>query len=471
LFTSSQADAPSSDVDAAKAARLFDRVFTEYGDDSVAQLGGVHLACEQVSNIFTKVLERGRLAAYLEQSTRYIYYDQKIDGRYQYYVPPELARAGLVEPFTQFMDELFDAYGHVVRAAQEWLVRTHPLPAGESERVWNGAIKAKACDIARPLLPGATTSNVGIYANGQAYEQLLLRLMASPLQEAQWYGGAMLEELRRVIPSFLRRVDLPDKGLAAVEYLQGVDKAMPGFASRDDDRSVAAGPTVTLLEWDPDAETKTVAAALFSYDSRSMTELLEYARGLSRAERAQILRAYIGERSNRRHRPGRAFEIPYYVFEINADYGAFRDLQRHRLLTIEWQQIGVDLGYYTPDEIREIGFGDRWMHLMDGAADMYRRVRRALGPAAAQYVVPFGYNVRFYWKLNAREAFHLVELRTGAGGHPTYRKICQDMHRLIKEQAGHTVIADGMSFVDYQDSALGRLEGERRAERKRAAAS
>ena len=169
-------EAAESGVNADKAARLFERVFNEYGDDSVAQLGGVHLACEQVSNIFTKILERGRLAAYLEQSTRYIYYDQKRDDRYQYYVPPEVSDAGLESEYVSGLDELFDGYSDVVRRVQESLNATHPCPAGESERVWAAAIKAQACDIARPLLPGATLSNVGIYANGQAFEQLVIRL-------------------------------------------------------------------------------------------------------------------------------------------------------------------------------------------------------------------------------------------------------------------------------------------------------
>ena len=459
-----------SDVNAEKAGRLFDRVFSEYGDDSVAQLGGVHLACEQVSNIFTKLLERGRLAAYLEQSTRYIYYDQKRNGRYQYYVPPEVKDAGLGEDFAAVLDRLFDSYGDVVRRVQEHLTSAYPRPAEESERVWAAAIKAQACDIARPLLPGATLSNVGIYANGQAYEQLVLRLHASPLGEAQSYAVMMLEELRKVIPSFLRRVDLPDKGGAASRYARDVNRSVAAMADRTS-RADDTGPSVSLVEWDHDGEIKAAAAALYAHDRRGMAALIEHVRAMSSDERAAILRAYIGDRTNRRHRPGRAFEIPYYLFEVVADYGAFRDLQRHRLLTIEWQEVGVDLGSYRPAEVDAIGYSGKWGDLMRDAAALHARLTATCGSKAAQYAVPFAYNVRFYWKLNAREAFHLIELRTGPGGHSSYRTVCQEMHRLIRDKARHEVIADGMVFVDHQPSTLGRLEGERRAEKKRALAA
>ncbi|MGE0445778.1 MAG: FAD-dependent thymidylate synthase [Vicinamibacterales bacterium] len=463
--------AADSGVNAEKAGRLFDRVFSEYGDDSVAQLGGVHLACEQVSNIFTKLLERGRLAAYLEQSTRYIYYDQKRGGRYQYFIPPEVSDAGLEREYGEQMDGLFALYGEVVRTTQEALTAKYPRPEEESERVWAAAIKAQACDLARPLLPGATLSNVGIYANGQALEQLVLRLQASPVAEARDYGQMMLEELRKVIPSFLRRVDVPDKGGATSHYLRSLDGALGAKAQPRRGNPAPSGPSVTLVEWDRDGELRAAAASLYPHDSRSMTELVEHVRSLPEEERAAILRAAIGDRTNRRQKPGRGFEVPYYLFEVVADYGAFRDLQRHRLLTIEWQDVGVDLGCYTPEEIVAAGFGERWAQAMRQAAAHHQALSERCGVKVAQYAVPFAYNIRFYWKLNARAAYHQIALRPGAGGHPSYRPVCQPMHRLIRDQAGHRVIADGMTFVDHEPSTLGRLEGERRAEKKRALAA
>jgi len=183
-----------------QAERLYDRVFTQFGDDSVAQLGGAHLACEQASNLLTKVLERGRLAAYLEQSTRYIFYDQRLGGRYRYILPPEIAESQLAGEYRAVMDGLFEAYSSLVRELVSYYERLFPRGEEDSEAVWRASVRAKACDDARGLLPAATLSNLGIYASGQAYEGLLLRMRAHPLGEAREYSGMMLEELRKVIP-------------------------------------------------------------------------------------------------------------------------------------------------------------------------------------------------------------------------------------------------------------------------------
>src|SRR3989441_1657629 len=95
--------------DTTRAEELYGRMFFEYGDDSVAQLGGMHLACEGASNILTKVLEWGRLAAYLEQSTRYVPYDDLVDGRYRYHLPREL-EGDLRNRYVGTPDAVFDTY-------------------------------------------------------------------------------------------------------------------------------------------------------------------------------------------------------------------------------------------------------------------------------------------------------------------------------------------------------------------------
>src|SRR2546421_6036374 len=158
-----------ADAGSERAEQLYERVFFEYGDDSVAQLGGVHLACEGASNILTKVLEWGRLMAYLEQSTRYIPYDDRPGGRYRYHVPDELA-GSLRERYVRTLDHAFDTY-------REWLPRMralyetkYPRDPAESESVYRMTIRAKALDTLRGMLPAATVSNVGIYGTGQVYE-------------------------------------------------------------------------------------------------------------------------------------------------------------------------------------------------------------------------------------------------------------------------------------------------------------
>ena len=453
-------------VDLRKAEQLYQRVFFEYGDDSVAQLGGTHLACEQASNILTKVLEWGRLAAYLEQSTRYIYYDVKLGDRYRYHVPAEIERSGFSGEYAAFMERSFDTYARIVAAMTGAYGDRFPQQEGDSDVVYRATIRAKACDAARGLLPASTLSNVGIYASGQAYEMALIRMQAHPLAEVRGYGSMMLTELRKVIPSFLTRVDRPDRGARWSEYLADITNRLEDLAPEADQHD-PGGASVSLTDWDPSAETKIVAAALYSASEVPDARLLELAEAMSPGERAAVLDALIGDRENRRHKPGRPMERTAYRFDVVCDFGAFRDLQRHRMLTLEWQRLSTRLGFDVPEDIVTAGFGDEWSALVSEASELYERLREALGPDVAQYVVPFAANIRFMMEMNPREAFHLIELRSQPAGHPSYRAIAQQMHRQIAEVAGHTAIAEAMKFVDHTSVDLERLESERRAEQRR----
>ena len=454
-----------------KAEGLYQRVFFEYGDDSVAQLGGVHLACEQASNILTKVLEWGRLAAYLEQSTRYIWYDRRLGDRYRYHVPAEVIGTNLEAPTVAHLDWLFDAYSGLIDGMREHFESRFPQNESDSNVVYNATIRAKACDTIRGLLPAATTSNVGIYGTGQAYEMALIRMNAHPLREVRDYAGLMLTELRKVVPSFLRRVDLPDRGGAWSTYLADTAARVHEAAADLAPAKPEERPEVTLVDFDRDGELKLAAAALYAQSELPDDQLLALAARMSTSERASVIRTYVGERGNRRHKPGRAFERTTYRFDVLSDYGNFRDLQRHRMLTIEWQRLTTRHGYITPDEIAETGETALWHEAMERSTGLYERLRDTHGPDVAQYVVPFAYKIRYMMEMNAREAFHLIELRTQPAGHPGYRRVCQEMHRLIRDEAGHTAVAEAMSFVDYSNPDLERLEAERRAEHRRAAAA
>ena len=449
-----------------RAEELYKRIFFEYGDDSVAQLGGAHLACEQASNLLTKVLEWGRLAAYLEQSTRYIRYDTRLGERYRYFTPPEIGSSKHAKRYANHMERVFDEYSDLVAGMVGVFQDRHPRGEADSKMIYNATIRAKACDTVRGLLPVATTSNVGIYATGQAYEMALVRMQANPLEEVRTYGAMMLEELRKMIPSFLTRVDLPDRGVKSSAYLSRVRGELEDLASGLG-TPTDKGPSVTLTDWDPDAETKVAAAALYAVSELPDESLQEIATGMSPAERAQLIAAMVGHRENRRHRPGRAMERTTYRFDVTCDIGAFRDLQRHRLMTLEWQNYSTRLGYDIPPDIEYIGHKERWVRLMDSAGELYEAVRDDLGADVAQYVVPFAYNVRFVMEMNPRQAFHLIELRSQPAGHPAYRKVAQDMHTAIREVAGHRLIADAMTYVDYTNVDLERLESERRSEKKR----
>jgi thymidylate synthase ThyX len=467
-------------VGLARADELYARVFFEYGDDSVAQLGGVHLACEQASNVLTKVLEWGRLMSYLEQSTRYIAYDSRLDGRYRYYRDPAIAESALGARFVGDMDRMFDTYAELLPIQQTWFAEQHPKAKGDSDFAYRQAIRAKAFDALRGILPAASLSNVGIYGTGQAYEALLIRMRCHPLPEAREYADLMLTELRKVIPSFLTRVDLPDRGGANADYLAANRRNMENLAEKlfEDDEAAAsqrereldATTSVRLVDYDPDGEDKLVAAMLYPYTSVSEQRVRARVERMSVDEKLDVVRAYVGDRSgNRRHRPGRAFEAISYRFDVLSDYGAFRDLQRHRMLTIEWQDLTPRHGYTMPAAVAAAGGQARYEASMERSASLHRALTEPL-PSQASYAVALAYRVRYMMQMNAREAMHLIELRTGPQGHPEYRRVAQEMHRLIAEEAGHRVVAEVMRFADhadYEEGALERLAAERKAESRR----
>lgn len=456
-----------------RATELYDRVFYDYGDDSVAQLGGVHLACEQSSNLLTKVLEWGRLMSYLEQSTRYVAYDQRLGGRYRYYRDPEVMASPLGTRYVGDMDRIFDSYSALADVMTGFFRANVAKGPGESDFAYRRAVKARALDSVRGMLPAASLSNVGIYGTGQAYEALLLRMRAHPLPEARAYSDLMLAELRKVIPSFLKRVDVPERGGRAAQYLAdnragiqaAADLVFGGAVGEE-----AAEDSVELVDFDPDGEVKMVSAMLYPHTSLPESAVQDRVRAMAAEERMEVVRAYCGTRLNRRHRPGRALERTAYRFDVLSDYGAFRDLQRHRMLTIEWQPLSPRHGYNRPPEVSAAGAGDDFDEAMARSAALYEALACEL-PDQASYAVALAYRVRYTLHMNAREAMHVLELRTTPQGHPAYRRLCQRMHRLIAEQAGHLAVAEMMKFVDHSpEPGLGRLEAERRTERRRSRA-
>jgi thymidylate synthase ThyX len=374
------------------------------------------------------------------------------------------------------MDRMFDTYGELLEETHAWLVARHPRQVDDSVFVHRQALRAKGLDALRGLLPAGSLSNVGIYGTGQSYEMLLVRMRSHPLPEARVYADMMLEELRKVIPSFLQRVDRADRGGAWSEYLvatrartgQLVEELFPDLV---DPAPVDVGgpsgePTVELLDFDPDGEDKVVAAIIAPRTTRPEAEILDRVRLLGAEQKRSILMAYVGERANRRHRPGRAFERTDYRFDVVTDYGAFRDLQRHRILTIEWQPLGGALGYDIPDVVAEAGLTDRYVGSLDRSRELYEVLAPAY-PEQSSYAVALAYRIRYTMQMNAREAMHLLELRSVPQGHPSYRWVAQQMHIQIAERAGHRLLAEAMSHVDYGAEDLERLEGERRAEQRR----
>lgn len=458
-----------------RAAQLYERIFLGYGDDSVAQLGGAHVACEWVSNVLTKVLQRPRLGAYLEQSTRYIAYDRPIDAgaapgdgapRYRYY-----RDGGLGPEYERAMDALFDTYAALLPRVSAWAAEQFPRREGESEAAHARAVKAKALDLLRGLLPAASLSHMGIFATGQTYEQLILHLLAHPLPEAQRYGAMLLTAVQATIPSFVTRVERPDRGGAWVDYLRSRAETGRAWAVRlglDETEGDPAGPSVTLLRHDGD-EDDLLAALLFEACGVPEERAREAAAALDGERRTALLRDLAGARENRRHRPGRGFEALRYRFEIVSDYGAFRDLQRHRMLTVQWQALTPHLGAEVPEEVELAGCGDDYRRALEVSRAEYERLAAAGLREAAPYAVCLGYRIRYVLDMNARAAMQLIELRSGREGHPSYRAVAHALHAAIAEV--HPAVGAAMTHVDREtEPRLERILSEMRTQAKRDAA-
>jgi thymidylate synthase ThyX len=434
-----------------RAAKLYETIFLGYGDDSVAQLGGAHIACEWTSNLLTKILQRPRLAAYLEQSTRYIAYDAALDGYgYRYHRD---ARFG--PQYERAMDELFETYGSLLERATGWAGERFPAAEGESPAAHRRAVRAKALDLVRGLLPASSLSHVGIYASGQSYEQLVMHLLAHPLAEAQAYGELLLDELQTIIPSFVTRIPRPDRGGRWIAYLRERRAAAETVAARLglDEAAAASAPSVRLIRAHG-TELELVAALLYESAGVGEEEALRAVAQLDQAQRVELVRELVGTRENRRHRPGRGFETLSYRFEIVSDYGAFRDLQRHRLLTCQWQRLSPELGADVPHELVEAGLGGEYERALEVSRVEHARLREAGLVEEAPYALCLAFRIRYVLELDAREALHLIELRSGREGHPSYRAVAREMRRAIAEV--HPTVAEAMSFVD--DSTEERLE-------------
>jgi len=292
-------------------------------------------------------------------------------------------------------------------------------------------------------------------------------MRSNPLPESREYADLMLHELRKVIPSFLRRVDLPDRGGRWSEYLATARDETAGLvADLFGATPVEPAAEVELVDFDPEAEDKLLAAICYSHSTLPEHQLLERVRKLGVDERTSLIRAYVGERENRRHKPGRAFERSFYRFDVLSDYGAFRDMQRHRMLTIEWQRLTPNHGYTRPELVTEAGLGDDFDEAMHRSAALYDALQPDF-PQQASYAVSMAYRMRYVMQFNAREAIHMLELRSSPQGHPSYRRVALEMHRLIAERAGHHSIAAAMNHMTTEAPELERLESERRAEARR----
>lgn len=445
-----------------KDEKLLQRVITAYGDDSVQQLVGQHLVVENASNLLTKKLEWGRLAAYLEQSTRYIYFDQKDEhGKYKYYTPFHLDNK-VKQDYEATMDQIFDLYSDMVHRVTDYVRSMSDTPQEERDIAWNGATRAQACDAIRPVLPVATESTVGIFASGQALESLVMHLMSDDLPEAQVVGKQILDETRKTVGTILERADKPDRGGATMAYQANTRRAVQELAQELlPDTHAGDVQSVQLTNFWPKNEMDLVADMLYEHSSLALRDIKDEVASWTIDQKEKVFTAYMGERLNRRHRPGRALENAHYSWDLVCDYGIFRDLQRHRMVDdMNWQRLTPRYGYDVPQLVEDAGLTEEFEKCFDLSLELYSKLQTAGYDLEAQYATLLGHKMRWKVTYNAREAFHLHELRTSPQGHPGYRKLVQEMHDKLAE--AHPMLAEAMKFVNQgEDDALTRLAAER----------
>jgi thymidylate synthase ThyX len=441
-----------------KAEEFYDRVLIGFGDDSVAELGGAHIAIEHVSQIAAKFIESSRIGiSPLEKSTRYVWFDKKINNSYLYYKPKKIMESRFAKLYTETCDLLFETYSKLIPQMTAFFKKRFPKKDDISERGYEATIRAKACDVLRVFLPAATFTNLGLFGNGRAFEYLLTKMYAHELDEIKDIAASMHEELRKIIPSFVRRANDKEFGKMNQAFIKETKKAVERVAKKLE-KEPEKSEEVTLVEYDKDAETKVLAAIIYPHSRMPLSQIKEVVSKLSDGEKADLVKEYLQRRQNRRHRPGRAFENIYYRFDILANYGIYRDLHRHRQLTQEPQELTVKHGYDTPKELVEAGFREEYDRCMEKANHAYCKIYKEF-PKEAQYIVPFGYRIRWYINMNLREAYHLTELRSVQHGHTDYRRIAQTIYKKIKEV--HPLLTEYLSFVDMMDYDLERIEAEK----------
>ncbi|NGX37523.1 MAG: Thymidylate synthase ThyX [Chlamydiae bacterium] len=443
-----------------KAQNFYDRILDGYGDDSIGELGGCHLALENITMLAAKVVEDSRLGGSpLEKSTRYIYFDQKVGGEYLFYREPILMTSAYRELYVQTCNRFFETYSALIPQLTEMMEKKLPKEHDVSNVAYTAAIRAKVLDCLRGLLPTSALTNMGVFGNGRFFETLVQKLNSHNLTEIQDTGKKAYQELSKVIPSFVRRADSNHKHQQSfTEYMEQLNGELRSVANECTENIPSMrSPGVRLISYDSESPVKVAAALLFSHSQSGLMELQEYCRSLPEDQINRILEAGSNFRENRRHKSPRAAEHAMFTFEIVADFGVYRDLQRHRILTQERQLLSCDFGYYVPKEIRETEMEKPYCDAMDEAKKAYDQIAPELSEEA-QYIVPMGYNIHWYFHINLRALQWLCELRSVAAGHPSYRFIAQEMSKQASQVFPQ--FERFFKFVDYDGYELGRLGQE-----------
>ena len=473
-----------------RGEEFYNRVLLEYGDDSVAELGEAQIAIEGLSNIAVKKIEDRRIGlSYLEKSSRYVAWDKKEEGEYRFYRDPEISKSRFVDMYEDACNFSFNVYSKNIEPMINYVREKYPIEKynfkdstdgkeksffklkneadiKSANMIYRGSTKAKALDILRGLLPASTLTNVGITGNGRAFEYLLTVLGSSELREDRDLASKIKKELDTTIKSFVRRAD--DKyGKAFQKYLRDIKNKSKSITAKEIKAKPTTGIITNLVDYESEkiAMDKIITSIIYEQSpSTSYQNILYQVKKFSKEKKIKIINEFVKLRTNRRHRPSRAFENVYYTFDLCNNFGMFRDFHRHRALTLERQLLTTDHGFNIPDEIKILGIETDFTDCMNKTKETFEKIRKKY-PEQGQYVVNFAYNYPYFMKFNLREACHLIELRTVPQGHADYRLVAQQMFRQIYKI--HPNLSKIMKFVDLKKYDLERFESEKRTEEKK----
>jgi len=489
-------------INSAKAQDLIERVLIAFGDDSVGELEGAHVSFENISILATKEIEDRRIGGSpIEKSTRYVLFDKPgPDGNFRYYRDPEVIASPHGQAYVNTMDLIFETYAKLVEPMQAYYKELKPIKAAEYDINGDGAkekladlsaetdiksfkrtyaadIKTKACDTLRYLLPLATLANVGLFGNGRFFQNVLNHCYSSDLPEVRDIAGRTRTQLDKIIPRYVKRAKLQDylaanrarmRELAAMlfageaprtaEQVTLIDRGEDAMAARLADGRADASAIAAALQAEEDD--LLISHMLYPYLNLPIRQIRDKVRVMDEVTKRRISAAYVGDRSTRRDRPGRAFEAGYpYTFDLLTDFGTYKDLMRHRMTTQMRQKFTPLLGFAMPPDLASAGFAAEAENCAARAAELYERLLPDF-PEQASYATLHGSLVRWIFGFNDREASHLVELRTTPQGHPSYRRVCQLIHRAIAARSPWR--AQVMKFADHNDYFWSRADSEAR---------
>ncbi|MFA5853503.1 MAG: FAD-dependent thymidylate synthase [Patescibacteria group bacterium] len=476
-------------IDAKKAGDLIERVLIAYGDDSVGELEGAHVSFENISTLSTKEIEDRRIGGSpIEQSTRYVFYDQKnAEGHYRYYRDPAIMASSHGAAYVETMDFIFSTYCELIPPMKAYYEQLKPLDIAEYDVNGDGAkeryaelkdeklqkafrttyqadIRSKACDALRALLPLSTLTNVGIFGNGRFFQTVMTHCYSSAIPEVRDIAARTQTALDKIIPRYVKRAKANDYVIETRNAVRALAQALFAGIAPQEAQTVALMDRATN---ERESDDLTLALMLYPHLNHPLAQIREVVHSLSDEKRGAIIATYVGNRKSRRDRPGRAMESGYpYTFDMLVDYGTYKDLERHRMASQDRQKFTPILGFVVPEDIKNAGFAGRVEACREKSVALYERLAPEF-PEQAPYATLHGSLIRWTLGINDRALMHLIELRTTPQGHPSYRRVAQLMHKAVAARSSWR--AEAMKFADHGDYFWSRADSEAKQRVKEAA--